>query len=260
MNDFDFAPVRPWAMPAREDCSFYTCMDFPDGETVEAVNWDIRSRFEDYIGNYSVAGKSVLDVGTASGFLAFSAEQAGATSVTAIDARDAREFNRIPFAGTGYTDDRHAWIQDTNAYLNRLKASFWYGWHKNESKAEVVYTPVADLWAWERRFNVVVAGAIVEHISDPVPFLSALAGLADEAVIIAFTPVLPTSDIVMQAMNSWDNPAFNYSWFALSVGMYQRIFVNLGFSVELAPAKALCHEYDPPLLVERPTVIARRLK
>lgn len=259
MHDTNFSPIRPWPKPAREDCSFYTCMDFPDGETVEAVNWDIRGRFPDYLGNYPLAGKSVLDVGTASGFLAFSAEQAGARSVTAIDARDAKEFNRIPFKGTSYSDERELWVRDTNAYLKRLKSSFWYGWHKNNSKAEVVYTPVSDLWAWDRRFDVVVAGAIVEHISDPIPFISSLAGLANEAVIIAFTPVLPTSELVLTAMNSWDNPTFNYSWFALSVGMYQRIFVNLGFSVELAAATALCHEYDPPLLVERPTVIARRL-
>lgn len=256
----DFTPVTPWPKPDREDCSFYTCMDFPDGETVEAVNWDHRGLFAEYVGNYPVAGKSVLDVGTASGFLAFSAEQAGARSVTAIDGRDAREFNRIPFLGTGYTDDRAAWVRDTNVYLQRLKASFWYGWHKYQSKVDVVYTPVADLWAWERRFDVVIAGAIVEHISDPVPFISNLCGLANEAVIIAFTPVLPTQDMVMQAMNGWDNPAFNYSWFALSVGMYQRLFTNLGFSCELAPAKALCNEYDPPMMVERPTVIARRMR
>lgn len=246
-------------MPARENCAFYTCMEVVPGETVEEVNWDIRDRFEDYIGGYPLAGKTVLDVGTASGFLAFSAEEAGASHVTAVDARHAREFNRIPFKGTKYTDDREGWIADTEVYLNQLKNSFWYTWHKRRSKIEVVYTPAATLWGWERQFDVVIAGAIVEHVSDPIPFVANLASLAREALIIAFTPVLPDETLEAHAMNGWDNPAFNYSWWAVSIGTYKRILTNLGFSCELAAAKALCNEYDPPLLVERPTIIAKRL-
>lgn len=259
MSTYNFDPVTPWPMPAREDCAFYTCMDIVPGESIEGVNWDIRGKFPGYIGNYPVAGKHVLDVGTASGFLAFSAEEAGAASVTAVDARHAQEFNRIPFKGSRYIEDRQGWIDDTDHYLTQLKNSFWYSWHKRRSKVEVVYTPVSDYWRWNRKFDVVIAGAIVEHISDPIPFLASLAGLASEAVIIAFTPVLPDEKLVMQAMNKWDNPAFNYSWWEISLGLYKTIFVNLGFSVELAPAQALCHEYDPPLMVDRPTIIARRL-
>ncbi len=180
-------------------------------------------------------------------------------TVTAIDALHASEFNRIPFAGTTFTEDRGRWIADTDAYLDTLKRSFWYGWHKTNSKADVVYAPVTSLWRWERRFDVVLAGAIVEHISDPVSFIGALAHLADEAVIIAFTPVTPSEDLTLTTLNGWDNPAYNYSWFVLSLGLYKRIFANLGFSMELAPAKALCNELAPPQLVDRPTIIARRL-
>jgi hypothetical protein len=54
--------------PARSECLFYHSMDFPDGESVAGV-WDIRGQFDQYIGNYPISGKTVLDVGTASGFL-----------------------------------------------------------------------------------------------------------------------------------------------------------------------------------------------
>lgn len=255
----DFTPVAPWPMPARQECVFYTCMDYPDGESVETVNWDIRGRFDDYIGHYPLAGKTVLDVGTASGFLAFSAEDAGAAQVTALELSHSREMNRIPFKGTRYSDDRRRWIADTEHFMTGLKKSFWYGWHKRQSRVEMVYAPAADLWAWDRKFDVVIAGAIVEHLSDPVPFLASLAGIAKEAVIVAFTPVVDSEEQLMRTMNDWDNPVFNYSWWQLSLGLYRRIFGNLGFSVELTRASALCHEYDPPLQVEQPTLIARRL-
>ena len=35
--------------------------------------WDLLGKFEEYVGGVEVAGKSVLDVGTATGFLSFEA-------------------------------------------------------------------------------------------------------------------------------------------------------------------------------------------
>src|SRR5215471_20475326 len=87
---------KPWPMPARSECGWYHSMDFPNGESVVG-EWDIRGRFDQYIGNYPVAGKTVLDVGTASGFLAFEAERRGAKGATAIDARYPTDLDRIPF-------------------------------------------------------------------------------------------------------------------------------------------------------------------
>lgn len=253
-----FRPVAPWPRPDRAACDFYTCATFPDGETVDDANWDLRGHFESYVGHYPLAGKTVLDVGTASGFLAFSAEAAGAT-VTAVDALHARELERIPFAGSAFTDRRHKWIESSELYLNALKRSFWYSWYKRSSGVEVVYTPASDLWRWKRRFDVVIAGAIVEHLSDPVPFLASLTRLAREAVIVAFTPVVDTEELRMEPMNGWDNPRFHYSWWRLSLGLYRRVFQNMGFSLEVTEAEALCNEYRPPLRVRHPTLIARRL-
>ncbi len=255
-----FTPVDPWPRPSREDCGFYHCLNFPAGETIENANWDLRGRFESYIGGYPVRGKSVLDVGTASGFLAFSAEEAGAASVTAVDALHAREFERIPFKDSLHTADRRLWIAETEENLKRLKNGFWYAWHKKGSSVDVVYAPVSQLWRWDRKFDVVIAGAIVEHLSDPVPFLTALAGLASEAVIIAHTQVVDSEQQFMETLNSWDIPQFNYSWWILSKGLYNRVFGNLGFECEFAATTAKCNELNPPIEVGKPTIIARRQK
>ena len=91
-----FAPEKPWPCPERGDCQFYHSLDFPDDTSIEGF-WDIRGRFDEYVGRYPLAGKSVLDIGTATGFLAFSAEAAGA-QVTALDARGQKNFSASLFA------------------------------------------------------------------------------------------------------------------------------------------------------------------
>ena len=70
--------------PRLDECTWYHSMDLPGiGEVVGA--WDLRGRFDDYVGHVALGGKSVLDVGTANGFLSFEAEKRGAT-VTSFDA------------------------------------------------------------------------------------------------------------------------------------------------------------------------------
>ena len=249
-----FDPAQPRPIPAFERCSFYHSMDFDDGSSV-AGPWDIRGRFAQYIGNYPVAGKALLDVGTASGFLTFAAEKSGAT-VTALEGLSVAEYCQLHFSGLPYHEDRTAFDTDTEGWFETLKNSFWYGWHKNNSKAEMVYAPMTALPYWKRRFDVVLAGAILEHLSDPVTVIWSLTQLATEAVIIAFTPVILDDEMFMKTANAWDNPKNNFTWWTLSLGLYRRIFANVGFDVEIVPATALAGGVEH----SRPTIIARRIR
>ncbi len=227
-------------------------MTFPDGESVDGA-WDIRGQFNQYIGNYPLQGKTVLDVGTASGFLALEAERAGAR-VTALDARHAGEFNRLPFGDSLYHLDRAAHVAQTEAWLTMLKSGFWYSWHRFGSGAEMVYAPLAELPYWERRFDVVIAGALLEHLADPVSTIGSLAALAKEAVIIAFTPIADSAGQFMETATAWSNPEDSFTFWTLSRGLYARIFENLGFSIEILPAAARIGESEHV----RSTLIARR--
>ena len=60
-----------------EDCYFYHTLDLPGIGTVEG-QWDLRGRFDDYIGGVDLQDKTVLDVGAGNGFLTFEAEKRGA--------------------------------------------------------------------------------------------------------------------------------------------------------------------------------------
>jgi SAM-dependent methyltransferase len=248
----EFAAAAPWPIPGKSECMFYHAMRYPDGETVDGA-WDIRDLFAQYIGHYPIAGKTVLDVGTAGGFLAFEAERAGAT-VTALDGLRASEFDRLHFQGSLYDVDRPAHNAQTEAWFTTLKNGFWYSWHRNHSRVEMIYAPLARLPYWDRRFDVVVAGAILEHLADPVGVIGNLAKLAREAVIIGFTPVADSDGQFMETANDWSNPAHSFTFWTLSRGLYRRVFDNMGFSIEIVPAVARSggHEHT------RPTIVARR--
>jgi hypothetical protein len=249
---FDPAPPRP--IPAPEHCSFYHSMDFEDGSRVIGP-WDIRGRFAQYIGNYPVTGKTLLDVGTASGFLAFEAEKSGAT-VTALEGFSVAEYCQLHFAGLLYHEDRAAFNSGNEGWFETLKNSFWYGWHKTNSKVEMVYAPMTALPYWRRRFDVVLAGAVLEHLSDPVSVIWSLTQLATEAVIIAFTPIILEEEMLMKTASPWDDPKNNFTWWNLSLGLYRRIFANVGFDIEIVPAIALAGGVEH----SRPTIIARRVR
>jgi predicted nicotinamide N-methyase len=232
--------------PERSACYFYHYMDFPDGETVTG-RWDIRGRFEEYIGNYPLAGKTVMDVGTASGFLAFSAEQAGAT-VTAFDAADATQVDRIPFGKT----------HDLVAIQRRLEsyhAAFWYAHHKLGSRIEVLYGSIDELGRSGRVYDVVLAGAIIEHLSNPVVAMEHFARIAREAVVIGFTPVLDSDRQVMETFNDWTNPDHDRTWWYISRGLYDRVFGNMGFRVSYRPCTAALDGVEET----RMTIVAQRI-
>ena len=247
----------PWPMPEKEFCNFYHSMDFPDGESVEG-HWDLRGRFEQYIGNYPLAGKAVLDLGTAAGFCAFSAEKLGAR-VTGTDLRHISESDFLPFSEHQYqSGDRASWEVEVEKGWRPIKSAFWYAWHKNNSKVTMSYTPLRDLRYADERFDVVIAGAILEHLADPVGALSICGRLAKEAVIIAFTPVLDTDELLMRPITPMTDPHNEYyTWWALSRGLYRHIFGIMGFEIEVVPS----HAYYAANGVEatRETVIARRV-
>jgi hypothetical protein len=249
---------EPWRVEPGAGRYWYHTMKFPDGEIIKG-HTTIKD-FNEYIGGYELKGKKVLDVGTASGYLAFNAEQAGAI-VTGLDAASMEEFRFFPFPGSQHFDDvqefRRAWTEHN---LIPIKTAWWHSWHKFNSKAKCTYTPLSELYEWpEKMFDVVMAGAIVEHLSDPVYAIGAWARLAREAVLIPFTDVIPEDDLFIRPILPLDNPSAPHVWWHLSRGLYRKLFDNLGFDVQFTSAEVL-PEWDGPGAVpsRRPSIVAIR--
>lgn len=73
-------------------------MDLPGLGTVSHPgSWDLRGRFDEYVGHTRLSGKTLIDVGTASGFLTFEAEKRGAI-VTSFDVPSGDTINIDPRA------------------------------------------------------------------------------------------------------------------------------------------------------------------
>jgi len=54
--------AQPRYVESPADCFFYHTMDLPDFGEVRG-HWDLRGRFNEYIGGVDLTAKSVIDVG-----------------------------------------------------------------------------------------------------------------------------------------------------------------------------------------------------
>jgi hypothetical protein len=178
--------------------------------------------------------------------------------VTGLDARTATEFRQVPFSSAQSYSDIRAFAQRwETGNLLPLKRSWWYAWHCFGSRAECIYAPHAELYEWDRRFDVVIAGAIIEHLSDPVFSIGAWSRIAREAVIVPWTDIMASDELFMQPMTSWEDPLFNYAWWQLSEGLWRRVFDNVGFDVTWRESHAV-HTMHSDQVVTRPVIIATR--
>src|SRR5215472_7673160 len=88
--------AEPRTVTDLGECIFYHTMDLPGFGSVRG-NWDLRQSFGDYTGGVDFAGKSTLDVGTASGFLSFEAERRGAAAVVSFDSESLANHHGVPY-------------------------------------------------------------------------------------------------------------------------------------------------------------------
>src|SRR3981081_1232666 len=82
--------AEPRRIESPANCFFYHTMDLPGFGEVRG-HWDLRGRFNEYIGGVDLTAKSVIDVGAATGFLSFEAEKNGAARVLSFDIADPRQ-------------------------------------------------------------------------------------------------------------------------------------------------------------------------
>ena len=212
-------------------------MDLPVLGVVRGI-WHIRD-FPQYIGSVDLRGKTVLDVGTASGFLSFEAERAGAGQVVSFDADSAERMYRLPFAENLYWTDWPAWVKENaSGSLDSLKKSYRVAHGLLGSKAQTCYGDIFHLRTlFARTFDVTIAGAILEHLNDPVSALANMAMVTRERLIIAFTPIIESEEIMLRAATPDDR-----SGLAISRGGLAREACTARFLKTWASrSSALCH-------------------
>ncbi|MGD1146698.1 MAG: methyltransferase domain-containing protein [Thermoanaerobaculaceae bacterium] len=197
-------------------------------------SWDLRAGVREYLGGVELRGKRVLDVGTASGFLAFWMERAGA-HVVAYDLSEGQDWDVVPFAGSDVEAERAA----RKTHIRQLNNSFRFARGALDSKVKLAHGSVYAFPEGIGPFDVAVFGSILLHLQDPFRALQGALSLTKELVIV--TDVLPRRSLLVPFLARWFGPCLHFlpdaaaqgpkdSWFLLTPRAVIRMIGVLGFT------------------------------
>jgi SAM-dependent methyltransferase len=246
---------RPRFVDDLEDCFFYHAMELP-GFGLVAAHWDLRGRFDDYVGGVKVEGKSVLDVGAATGFLSFEAEKRGASRVLSFDMSEAKQQTFLPFKDKLYYRDRDRWAEEYGAEIEQWKNAYWLCHRLLNSKAEVYYGNIYELPQDLGQFDIAIVGSVLEHLNDQITALASIARLTKEKIVIV-SPLLQTDERIARFEALAGNPDADFTWWTYSLGVYREVLSMLGFSIAKVSQAKYYYMYGDRF-EERSTIVAVR--
>jgi len=170
-------------------CDFYHSMDIPGHGSVEG-QWDLRNTLSAYLGGVDLAGKRVLELGTADGYISFEIERRGA-EVVSYDLSPDYRWDVVPYArsalSTARTADPGHWLTTEERFkqgIARLNNAYWLGHQAYGSKARVVYGDVYSVPEEVGEVDVALFGAILLHTRDPFAALQSPLRLTRETVVV----------------------------------------------------------------------------
>jgi hypothetical protein len=197
---------------------WYHSMDLPGIGPVEGA-WDLRGRFDDYIGHVDLAGKTVLDVGTATGFLSFEAEKRCAAEVISFDAASHDQIAYNPCIEPKFLDERAMFAKRRECYHIAHRAF--------QSRARLILGDVYQLSKRVPRCDVAIVGQILVHLRDPLEALRQASLVANQTLVI----VEGSFDADGQPLAVFLGGHTPYSWWHLSPEVYRIWLGILGFDL-----------------------------
>ncbi len=212
--------------PNLSDCHFYHSFDLPDGSQLIG-DWDMRGKFDEYVGYLPLEGKTVIDFGAASGFLSFEAEKRGA-KVTSFDADSTARYCRLPHTPSRYTHDREASIALDNKWLDGVKNSYWYVYNALKSHNRVFYGDLYNLPQEIGTFDVAILGQFLVHNRSAIDVLEVVASKAKQYVVIT-EGIWDIDEPGAKLLGSASSPDDFYSNWLYSPPFYSEIMGMLGF-------------------------------
>jgi O-methyltransferase len=219
------APLR-FAAPRPnlrlEDCHFYHVMEIP-GVGVTTGDWDLRRGVDRYLGGVSVAGKRVLEIGPASGFLSFEMERRLA-EVVCVEIPDDPGWDFVP-----YPPDVMAPVYEQRRQgMAMLKNSFWFAHQAFGSKVRLMYADPYQLPGALGEFDIALIGSVLLHCRHPLETIQQCAARARTVVITdLFHPDLE-GGAVCRLHPTVENRAW-HTWWEFSTLFFDQFLRVIGF-------------------------------
>jgi hypothetical protein len=160
------------------DCDFYHTVDVPGHGIVEG-QWDLRGAEAAYLGGIALEGRSVLEIGPATGHLGFWMERQGA-ALTVLDLGPDNTWDFVPFHGLDF-DATHGTRRE---HLRRLQNGWWLLHERLGSQASALHGTVYDLGPNVGAFDVVTLNAVLLHLRDPMGALIKAASVCRHTLVV----------------------------------------------------------------------------
>ena len=230
-----FQPAPTRAGLSLADCDFYHTVDVP-GHGVVKGQWDLRGAEADYLGHAALNGRSVLEIGPASGHLSFWMESQGA-KVTAFDLSEDGAWDFVPFAGLDLEAEHAA----RRRHLRRLQNSWWFLREARKASAEAIYGTVYDIDPSLGRFDVVTLNSVLLHLRDPMGAMIKAASVCGQTLVVTEvaeehynrrTPWKRDSKALSFIPRS-DKPESHDAWFVIPSLVTVEMMRILGFKTTL---------------------------
>ncbi len=191
------------------ECSFYHSMDIPGVGPVEGP-WDLRPGVDAYLGHVDLAGKRVLELGTADGYLSFHMERQGA-EVVSFDLSETDSWDVVPYARTGQGEVSHtalgpegsgrhdgaridtvgeppSWVTASDgaagSHMRKLNNAYWLAHRAFGSGARLVHGNIYAVPPELGPVDVSVFGAVLLHTRDPFSALVPALRLTRQTVVV----------------------------------------------------------------------------
>ena len=198
----------------------------------------------------------MLDVGTASGFLSFAAEQAGAAEVVSFDATSGSARQLIPFPEVR-KDPKH-FADYLDEEMDRMKRSYWYSHQRLGSRAKAYYGDIYNIGPDLGTFDIAIVAQILVHLKHPIFALEQIASVTAGTLIIT-EGFLQSEDPIIRFLGQVDRSDNKHTWWHCSSSFFKNFLEILGFKlidVTDNTYKNVVHGREPRLS----TLVFRRIE
>jgi hypothetical protein len=237
----------PRSVKDLSDCHFYQTIDVPGYGTVNG-EWDLRPGIADYVGHVEFAGKRVLEVGTASGFVCFYIESRGG-SVVAVDLSEREIWDIVPYA----KEDLAAIAAQRRAHARRINNSFWLCHEAFGSRARVIHSTAYQIPDAIGPVDTALFACVLLHLRDPWLALQRAARLTSETMIV--TELAPSDSRELAFVPDASQNDSTQTWWRFSPELIVRYLNVLGFG---DPVVTRHRQVNTSGSVPLFTVVARR--